>query len=268
MVMPVWLYKLNPLLIAVTLLAIVETLSLLGLMFARRFVLPRLRYRDLPNEAVSGTVQAIGVFYGITIGLIAVGVWSTNSEAKDLVSKEAAAIATLYRDTAGYPEPVRQELRTKLRAYTVFVIEEAWPAQQAGRGQLLNGGLKILDEFQATLHGFQPANSGQEALHGETLSAYNNLLEYRRLRLDAVNSRLSGVMWTVIWAGAVISVTVTYFYKIEDPRLHAILVSLMAAFLAMLLLMIVVNDRPFYGRVSISSAPYKLILNHVIDLSK
>ncbi len=266
--MPVWLYKLNPLLIAITLLAIVETLSLLGLVFARRYVIPKLRYRDKPNEAVSGTVQAIGVFYGITIGLIAVGVWSTNAEARDLVSKEAAAIAMVYRDTAGYPEPVRTELRSKLRGYTVFLIEDAWPAQQAGRGQLLVGGLNILDQFQATLQAYQPANAGQEALHQETLRAYNNLIEYRRLRLDAVDDGLSGVMWAVIWAGAVISVTVTYFYQIEDARLHAVLVSLMAAFLAMLLLMIVVNDRPFYGRVSISSDPYKLILVHVIDLSR
>ena len=250
------------------LLASIEALSLLGLMLARRYILPRLRYQDNPNEVVSGTVQAIGVFYGITIGLIAVGVWSTNSEARDLVSKEAAAIAMLHRDTAGYPEPIRGELRSKLRGYTVFVIEQAWPAQQAGHGQSLAGGVNILDDFQSSLYKFEPTTPGQEALHRETLSAYNHLVDIRNLRIDAVDSGLSGVMWVVIWVGAVISISVAYFYKIEDPRLHAILISLMAAFLAMVLFMIVVNDRPFYGRVSISSDPYKLILNRVIDLSR
>ena len=266
--MPVWLYQLNPLLIALMLLAFIEAVSLIGLLLARRYVLPRLRYRDKPNEAVSGTVQAIGVFYGITVGLIAVGVWTTNSEARDLVSKEASAIAMLHRDTAGYPEPIRTELRAELRSYTVFVINQAWPAQQKGQGQILAAGSGILDDFQRILYSFQPAHAGQEALHRETLRAYNNLIEYRRLRLDAVDSGLSGVMWLVIWAGAIISISVAYFYRIEDPRLHAILISLMAAFLSMLLFMIVVNDRPFYGRVSISADPYKLILNRVIDLSK
>ena len=72
-------------------------------------------------------------------------------------------------------------------------------------------------------------------------------------------------MWTVIWLGAAISIGIAYFFKIADPKLHAILIFLMAAFLAMLIFMIVINDRPFYGRVSISSAPYQLILDRVID---
>src|SRR6185436_8444028 len=107
------------------------------------------QYHEGVHEAVSGTVQAIGVFYGITVGLIAAGVWNTNSNASDLVSKEAVSIGTLYRDVSGYPSPLREELRSKLRDYTVFVIEEAWPAQKQGHGQDLVGGTKIIDELQS-----------------------------------------------------------------------------------------------------------------------
>jgi hypothetical protein len=32
------------------------------------------------------------VFYGITVGLIAVAVWNTNTSASDMVSREASAI--------------------------------------------------------------------------------------------------------------------------------------------------------------------------------
>lgn len=264
--MPLWLYDVSPLYTALCMVVFIETLSLIGLFLTRRFVLPRLRFHDGVNDAVSGTVQAIGVFYGITVGLIAVGVWNTYSSASDLVSKEAASIATLYRDTGGYPSPLREELHAKLREYTVFVIERAWPAQK--KGQIPEGGPKILDDFQARLYSFEPANQSQIALHGETLSAYNKLIEYRRLRIDAVDSGLSSVMWSVIWVGAIISIGVAYFFKIEDWRVHAIMVGLMAGFLAMVLFMIIINDRPFYGYVSISSDPYKLILDRLIDLPK
>jgi hypothetical protein len=40
------------------------------------------------------------------------------------------------------------------------------------------------------------------------MKAYNNLLEYRRLRIDAVGGALSMVMWVVIWVGAAISIGV------------------------------------------------------------
>ncbi len=246
----------------------IETISLAGLLLTRRYVTPHLHYSEGFNDAVSGTVQAIGVFYGITVGLIAVGVWNTHSNASDLVSKEASSISALYRDVSGYPSPLREEMRAKLREYTVYVIEVAWPAQRRGEGQTLNMGTRILDDFQLKLHKFEPSTAGQSVLHGEVLAAYNKLLEYRRLRIDAVGSGLSGVMWAVIWVGAAISIGVAYFYKIDDAKLHFILVALMGGFLAMVLFMIIINDKPFYGYVSVSPDPYRLILERVIDVSR
>jgi hypothetical protein len=265
---PTWIYELPPLQAAIIMVVLIETVSLIGLFLTRRFVVPRLHYSEGVNDAVSGTVQAIGVFYGITVGLIAVGVWNTNANASDLVSKEATSISSLYRDVSGYPQPLKGALRAKLREYTVFVIEQAWPAQQRGEGQVLNSGTTIMDDFQYMLYTFEPSTPGQEAIHTETLSAYNKLLENRRLRIDAVSSGLSAVMWAVIWVGAIISIGVAYFFNIEDPKLHAMLVALMGGFLAIVLFMIVINDRPFYGHVRISSAPYKLILERVIDVSR
>jgi hypothetical protein len=266
--MPIWLYEISPLRAGLLLMVFIETISLVGLFLARRFVLPRLRYTGDVNDAVSGTVQAIGVFYGITVGLIAVGVWNTYSSSAELVSREAAAIGALYRDVSAYPAPIRDELRSKLREYTVFLIEQAWPAQKKGRGQILEGGVRVLDGFQAELYSFEPSTPGQVALHNETVRAYNTMIEYRRLRIDAVGSGLSSTMWAVIWVGAVISIGVAYFFNIDDPKLHVMLVALMAGFLAMVLLMIIINDKPFYGYVAISSDPYKLILDRLIDLSK
>ena len=106
------------------------------------------------------------------------------------------------------------------------------------------------------------------ALHQETLRSYNQFMDCRRLRVDAVNSGLSNTMWAVIWLGAAISIGVAYFYQIVDVKLHAVLVVLMSGFLAVVLFMIVINDKPFYGRSSISPEPYKLILDRLMDVSK
>jgi hypothetical protein len=251
---------------ALLLVAVVELVSLLGLVAARRFLSPKFQYGEGINDAISGTVQAIGVFYGITVGLIAVGVWNTYESASGLVSSEATSIGKLYRDVSGYPAPLRDELRAAVRQYTVFVINDVWPAQQKGR--IPSGGTALLDDFQRRLYTFEPTTQGQVALHSETLSAYNDLLEYRRLRVDAVNSGLSNTMWAVIWLGAAISIGVAYFYRIEDVKLHAALVILMSGFLALVLFMITINDKPFYGYASITPTPYRLILHDVIDKSK
>jgi hypothetical protein len=264
--MPIWIYEMRPLFAAITIVAFVEFVSLVGLFLTRRLILPRLRYDDDINDAISGTVQVIGVFYGITVGLIAVGVWNTYSSSADLVSREAAAIAGVHRDLGGYPSPLKEDMRGLLKTYTVFTIEKAWPAQR--KGQILDGGSAILDGFQTQLFAFEPQTEGQKALHRETLDAYNSMLDYRRLRVDAVNSGLTGIMWAVIWIGAIISIGVAYFFHIEDQKMHVILIGLMAGFLGMVLFMIIINDRPFYGSVSISPEPYQAVIDRVINVSK
>ena len=261
--MPLWIYELPPVLAAVVIALFVETVALVGLLLVRRFIVPRLHYGSEVHEAVSGTVQAIGVFYGITVGLIAAGVWSTYATATEMASKEATSIVVLYLDVKGYPQPLRDELRADLRRYTSFVVEEAWPAQCEGHGLGLTTGLHIMDEFQSKLYTFDPSTWGQMTHHAETMKAYNLLIENRRRRIDAVESGLSPVMWAVIWVGAVISVGVAYFYKIEDLKLHAVLVSLMGGFLALVLFMITINDKPFFGYACVSSDPYKIVLNRM-----
>lgn len=264
--MPLWAYQIPSLYLVLLMVASIELVSMIGLFLARRLLIPRLRFHDGVNDAISGTVQAIGVFYGITVGLIAVGVWNTNSNASDLVSKEAASIGALYRDVSGYPEPQRTKLRAELREYTHQVIEQAWPAQREGR--ILDSGTRILNEFQNTLVTFEPSTTGQTALHSETLRAYDTLIGYRRQRVDAVGAGLSQVMWMVIWIGAAISIGVAYLYKIDDPKIHAMLVALMAGFLAVVIFMIVINDRPFIGENGIPPDSYKLILDKLIDLDR
>jgi hypothetical protein len=123
----------------------------------------------------------------------------------------------------------------------------------------------MMTEFQDKLYTFQPANLSQQAMHDETLRAYNKLIDFRQLRIDAVNSGLSGTMWAVIWLGAAISIGVAYFYQIIDGKLHAVLIILMAGFLALVIFMITINDRPFYGRNGISATPYQLIIDRLMN---
>jgi hypothetical protein len=70
------------------------------------------------------------------------------------------------------------------------VIHEAWPLQQ--RGQVPSAGVERMNRFQDMLISFEPATEGQKLLHGETLQAYNNMIQARRLRLDAVGTGLPG----------------------------------------------------------------------------
>jgi len=234
-----------------------------GLLLVRHRVLPRLRVQREDSEFSGAMIQCIMVFYGLAVALIAVSVSQTYSDVSKLVSGEATALAALYRDVSAYPEPIRTSLQGGLRNYVHYVIQEAWPLQQ--HGKVPAGGVALMNQFQTTLISFEPATEGQKLLHGEALRAYNNMIQARRLRLDAVGTGLPGVMWAVVLVGAIIGLSATFFFKVEDARLHGILVTLLAAFMGLIIFMILALDQPFRGDLGIGPQPYQLIYDHLMQ---
>lgn len=245
--------------------AIVGSLCLfavVGLLVVRRCVLPRLRIHVEDSEFTGAMMQSVMVFYGLAAALMAVNVSQTYSDVSKIVSGEATALAALYRDVSSYPEPIRPRLQNELREYVRYVIEEAWPLQR--RGKVPGGGVERMDRFQAILVTFEPATEGQKLMHGETLRAYNHMIQARRLRLDAVNTGLPAVMWAVIVAGAFIGLSASFFFRVEDVRLQIIQVLLLAAFVGLVIFMIFALDRPFRGDLGLRADPYQLIFDQLM----
>ena len=230
--------------------------AICGLLLVRRTVLPRLQIRAEDSEFSGSMLQAIMVFYGLAVALIAVDVFETYSDVSAIISREASELGALYRDASSYPEPTRQQLQKELRDYAQFVIHTAWPAQRTGEVAL--HGMEMLNRFQATMTQFEPATDAQRALHAESLRAYNQLVEARGLRIDAaVNTGLPGMLWAVVLAGAAIGLAATFFFKVEDTRLHAVMVTLLAAFMGLVIFMILAFDRPFRGDLGLEPHPYQ-----------
>jgi hypothetical protein len=256
------LFDLPLLLVGPAIIATLCLFAVVGLWFVRRRVLPRLRVDASDSEFTGAMLQSVIVFYGLAVALIAVSVWQTYSDTAKVVSEEATALAAIYRDVSSYPEPARSDMQNELRAYTQYVINEAWPLQR--RGQVPRGGVELMNRFQATLVSFEPVTEGQKLLHGETLRAYNEMIKARRLRLDAVNTGLPGVMWTVIIMGAFIGLSASFFFRVEDARLQGTQVLLLAVFIGLIIFMILALDRPFRGDLGVRADPYQLIYDQLM----
>lgn len=109
------------------------TTALAGLWIARRWVLPRLRLVYDDAYYAAALVQSAMLLYSLIAALTAVGVWQRYSDVSNVVSAEATAISSLWRDLGGYPRPLRDEAREILRGYIEQIIRGAWPQQRQGR---------------------------------------------------------------------------------------------------------------------------------------
>lgn len=258
-----WLFHLPIWLFGLIVVGSFIVLSVGGLLLFQRLTDGRLRLVEEMNNDVIFFASAIGVFYSLTVGLIAVGVWTNYTEVEDIVSLEAASIGALHRNLGGYPEPLRAELQTRLRAYIEFLITTAWPAQY--HGVILDDGTELLNGLQSALFSYEPATPGQEVLHGATLRQFDELIVMRRRRLDAVGGVLPGVMWAVVLIGAFLTITVTYLLKIERT-VHLVLTAFLAMFIGLVVFVIAGLDNPLSGPLAIDSGSFQLIRDRLLDL--
>ena len=207
----------------------------IGLITHRRFVL-RFFGRHPHNDLVSYYLAAVGVFYGITLGLISVGTYTTFAEIDTEVSAEATTLSALYNDIGSYPEPTQGILKKQFADYTNIVIDVTWPQQR--KGEVGIQGFEKLKEVNHTLNLFDPVTEREKIIHAEVLRQFNQLLELNNARLQSVNSGLPTTMYVVIVVGALLNIMVSWLFIIDNFRLHNALNILMAALLGLLVYLI------------------------------
>ncbi len=251
-----WVYDIPNWLFCLLTILVFVGFGVAGLLPSRGWVRRQHRINHSHNDIVGYYLAAVTVFYGITLGLVAVGTWTTYSDVGTRVDREAEVVSSLYRDITGYPEPIRDSLQKNLRDYLDNVINVGW--QQQRRGIVPAGSAIFLERFQKQMLAFEPGTPGQQILHAESYKQFNNLVEARRARLNAVTIGLPGALWALVILGALISIAVTLFFDTQSLSMHLWMTILMSTLLGLMVFLIGTLDNPFRGEVSVG--PDSLVL--------
>jgi hypothetical protein len=211
------------------------------------------------NNIVSTFLGLSGVFYGITLGLIAVGTFENFNSVEAKVNNESSSIAGLYRDVTMLEKPDKQTMLQTLKQYTSFVVNEAWPSQR--KGIVPKGGTKLIDVFQSQLAAYNPETYKDKIIYAEVFDQFNVLIENRRLRLNAVNSSLPATIWHILFFGAFINIVFTWLLVIKNKKLDILVNSLSGALMGSLIFLIAAMDNPFRGQFSVGADSFQLLLD-------
>ena len=261
-----WIYDLHNWVLCTLIISVFVVASLIGLFATRPMVRRLLGPTGNCNDVVSYFFAGIGVFYGLALGLIAVATWENYTDIDGVVSTEAAALASLYRDLDGYPQPMRGRLESMMRDYTRLVIEKEWPAHK--KGEAIEDGDVKLDEIEDEVMSFDPAKEREKIVQAEVLRSLDTVQDQRRLRLQAVPSGLPAALWAVVLVGALLNILLTYLFWIDNLRVHAILVGMLAIFIGLLVFLTAAMDNPFRGEFSISADAFQTVLDNVMTRGK
>ena len=254
-----------PLVISLFIVIVLTVALAVGfLLFTRIYIRRHFNISDETDDTVQFYAGAIAAFYGIALAFITVANWENYTRAVSIVSAEAASVGALYRDVNGYPQPLRDELKADLKEYLEFVVNQTWPAQK--QGTVLQGSVQILNKFQDAMLQFEPVTEGQKVIHGEAFSQYNELITFRRQRIDFVDAHLPSILWIIILGGAVITIFVTYFFYVPNVRLHMMLIVCYAMLIAVVIYFTALMENPLKGPVAVTAASYQMILDTLINV--
>ncbi|MGC1781053.1 MAG: hypothetical protein WA708_00875 [Acidobacteriaceae bacterium] len=260
-----WVYNLPNWLFELLTIIFFVGFSLAGL-FATRKPIRRIHTVRSYNDIVGFYLAGITVLYGVTLGLLAIGAWTTYTDTEAKVAREAAALSSLYRGVASLPEPARSRLQADLREYTRHLVNVGWPEQQ--RGIVPVDDRPILVQFQQDFQSLEPTTSLQKIMEAEISRRFDLLEESRSVRLDSVSDELPSPLWVLILAGAFVCIVLTWFFQMESMKMHIWMTILFAGLIGLMVFMIAALDNPYRGKISVSPEPLQRVYSLMTKAAK
>lgn len=236
--------------------------ALLGTFFFNRTLITKLSLTVEHNSIVSNFLASSGVFYGITLGLIAVGTFENFNSVESIVNNESSSLAGLYRDVQILEGPDKEKMLKTLKNYTTYIVDTTWPLQS--RGIIPKNEIEIINSFQKELSLYEPLNDKDKLIFAELFKQYNILIEDRRLRLNSVNASLPSSIWVILFLGAFVNIALTWCLVINNKKLEIVMNILSGLLIGSLIFLIASMDNPFRGNFSVSSQSFQSLLDDLM----
>ena len=212
------------------------------------------------HNDVAGFIYAVlGVVYAVMLGFVTIVVWEDFDAAKITTHDEANDLASLFWLAHELPDPEGERLQELAKSYAKVVIDEEWPLMERGQASPRAGAL--MDEMRSLIYGFEPNNAAEQVLYNQGLERYHDLVDQRRLRLLEASEGMPDILWGVLVTGGIIVVGFTYLFGLENTRSHTLMISSLAAIIALVLFTIYALDHPFTGITRIKPDAFELTLD-------
>jgi hypothetical protein len=246
-------------------ITVFSSLSILGLYAVRRLVPPERLKRN--HEVAGFTFGVIGAFYGLLLAFVIVAAWERFDRADEMVQNEAMAVASLYRLSKGFPQPLQGNLQKALRNYTEHAIHVEWPNMAHylhGKPDNPTGTLPMW----ALIASYNPPDARQTLIADKSYDQLQQLGQDRELRFLYGSEDLPSVVWLVIYAGLFITIGFSYFFVLDTFSSQALMCGIFSSLLGLTILAILELAHPYQGTVIVSDGPFRFAIVRMNEMDK
>jgi hypothetical protein len=236
------------------LVAISNTIALVGLLASRRLM----RRLDLiSHHEVGGfLLSVVGTMYAVILGLIVVDSLAKFQYGRQTTEQEANALANIVLLSRQLPPERRDRVQGLAIAYADLVMTAEWPLLDEGKfsPEAQSTALQLID----AVGDFDPKTGRDQATYEAALASIEDFWNNRRIRVVFASHGIPFLEWFVLIAGGMITVTFTYFFRLDHLRIQVAMTSLVATIIALNLYLILMFGYPFSGDVKVSSDSFNV----------
>jgi hypothetical protein len=211
--------------------------------------------RHSQNDLIGWQLSVLGTTYAVILGFMLYTSWTNFGAAELNADLEANSLRNIFRLAEGLPAPQRVELETQARSYADAVISDDWPAM--ARGQLPEETHEINEQMWKTLMSVKAASTSEITAEDHALSELSSLTTHRRTRLLQSTSRIPTVFWSVLLAGAFLTLISVSMFGSVNAKLHTLQVFSLTLLVTLVMLSIADVNCPFQGWVHVSDFAFQ-----------
>ena len=247
---------------AVLLIVGFVALSLLGQwIVSRTLKIEVLQQHHSAGEAMMG---AVGTLFSVLLGFMVAAAMSQYADAKMHDELEATNVANVFRIARGLSDEDRPRIRQLCRDYVDDVISKEWPMMQ--RREKINHGWDVYQKLWEAVVAMHPENDRQNNLEQPLIEAMKDLGEHRRARILLSQMQMPVALWFVVGIGAIATMSLSYVFASQFPRVQALMTTLVATALALNIWMLSAYSHPYSGELTIQPTMFQLLKESVLTV--
>src|SRR5579864_7887577 len=100
--------------------------------------------------------------------------------------------------------------------------------------------------------GLQPKSEQESQTLAGIMATLRSLTEHRRIRIMQSKEALPAILWAVLIAGGIITVSASCFFGVPNFRFHLLQVIVLSFLISLVLVAIADVDRPYQGAMSVA----------------
>jgi hypothetical protein len=189
----------------------------------------------------------IGVIYAMLLSLVFSVAWDGFRKTQNDLEMEAASLITLVHLSQGLSNPTRQQIQQGIARYTQSIISREWDVMKSRHEDIITW--ELLNGIENIYLTFQPKNITENAIYTESLRRLSDARTYRRTRIFQVTQPEPFGLWVMLSAMGLTVMGISYLFGMEYVWSQAALTAVLAGMIAVIIMVVIVLDRPYSGFV-------------------